>query len=572
MNKQILTDLIFHLTGKMPNPIQEDCIENELLNEIISVKNPLFDLNEFNEVLLIYNKDRISRGFFQFFFLKKKQKNENKLTLKQIEEGVRYFRKLAMLHFGNFIYAYRTLSKLSYEEIENKLKEHLRKPEDIIQGFKNRTAKLQNIKKVGITDIHLLGYLSREGVDLDFRTVIALINATSAYYKQRNPKKFCEFVIKYIKKNELKFKVPIRSPKKVLENYFKNNSIDIKKFTRFLDKIFPEAERLYNNKAKVEKLGKFNFAVYLTWDYMDVYLATSMRRKFEFKNFSQFIDSLFNDKRLKPLKLRYFDPTQSYDDCRVQKGLTEGLMLKRAKCTIYSIQETDTIGKDSELATTLAQGKPVIAYVREINIKKYSKELERQSIDIFTHKIRLLFETFEKEDVINHCLKWLKTQKEKNITNSDELEDFLNTFADKINKFNASKVWNSIETTWAKDKDFKNKNRKEFRMFCFLIAIADKYFYDSRAKTLKDVHPLGLQVNLNTGVANGVLVVRKIDKCAELLYNFLTNQLDLEICYEEKYKYWYLKETISGCIFRVVVDNVKLTNSFWNFYNKLEVN
>lgn len=37
-------------------------------------------------------------------------------------------------------------------------------------------------------------------------------------------------------------------------------------------------------------------------------------------------------------------------------------MLKRARCTIYMAQETDTFGKDSELATTLAQGKPVIVF------------------------------------------------------------------------------------------------------------------------------------------------------------------------------------------------------------------
>lgn len=31
--------------------------------------------------------------------------------------------------------------------------------------------------------------------------------------------------------------------------------------------------------------------------------------------------------------------------------------------------------------------------------------------------------------------------------------------------------------------------------------------YDRRAETLIKSHPLGLQVNLDTGVANGVLVV-----------------------------------------------------------------
>jgi hypothetical protein len=63
------------------------------------------------------------------------------------------------------------------------------------------------------------------------------------------------------------------------------------------------------------------------------------------------------------LKLRYFDPTLSYVDDRISKGLVEMLMLRRASVTIYNASAEDTLGKDSELAATLAQGKAVIVYV-----------------------------------------------------------------------------------------------------------------------------------------------------------------------------------------------------------------
>ena len=49
--------------------------------------------------------------------------------------------------------------------------------------------------------------------------------------------------------------------------------------------------------------------------------------------------------------------------CRLTKGLVEMLMLRRAHVTIYTASKDDTLGKDSELAATLAQGKAVIAYV-----------------------------------------------------------------------------------------------------------------------------------------------------------------------------------------------------------------
>ena len=63
------------------------------------------------------------------------------------------------------------------------------------------------------------------------------------------------------------------------------------------------------------------------------------------------------------MNLRFFDPTQAYCPDRIDKGLVEGLMLKRASCTIYMVGELETLGTISELAATLAQGKPVIAYV-----------------------------------------------------------------------------------------------------------------------------------------------------------------------------------------------------------------
>src|SRR5205085_5728589 len=103
-----------------------------------------------------------------------------------------------------------------------------------------------------------------------------------------------------------------------------------------------------------------------TWDHMDVYFATSMRKRWEFEDLYDFVNGLMTRPELSDLNLRYFDPTQSYTANRVNKGLVESLMLKRARCTVYSVQDTDTLGKDSELASTLAQGKLVIAYVVDI--------------------------------------------------------------------------------------------------------------------------------------------------------------------------------------------------------------
>ena len=97
---------------------------------------------------------------------------------------------------------------------------------------------------------------------------------------------------------------------------------------------------------------------------------------------------------------------------------------------------------------------------------------------------------------------------------------------------------------------------------------AIKRHYDGRARVLCEDHPLGIQVNLTTGVANGVLVVRTVEKCAELVRRIMLRELEFEIEDREDHgmKYAYLRETVSGCIFRVVTGDKMLTNAFWNFY------
>jgi hypothetical protein len=89
-----------------------------------------------------------------------------------------------------------------------------------------------------------------------------------------------------------------------------------------------------------------------------------MRTQEDYVAQSKFIKELFNHPDVQDLKLRYFDPTASYELDRLTKGLIEALMLRRAKVTVYNAQAEDTMGKDSELAATLAQGKPVIVYVQ----------------------------------------------------------------------------------------------------------------------------------------------------------------------------------------------------------------
>ena len=288
-----------------------------------------------------------------------------------------------------------------------------------------------------------------------------------------------------------------------------------------------DARELEERRASVVAQGVRNQSAYLVSDHLDVYVATSMREQHEYLLVSQFCRQLFSHPALAPLKLRWFDPTQAYCRDRIDKGLAEALMLKRAKCTIYLVQETDTLGKDSELASTLAQGKPVIAFVPSADEDYVTRLIdavrtpEASDADVMLKLLRLFRPTaaWESEAV----RRWLSVP---------------GSALDELDALRAELVRSVVE------------------------------HYDRRAETLKNHHPLGIQVNLATGVANGVLVVRNEEDCAALVHGIVTSTLDFSIDEAQigGATYVLLREKISGCVFRVMTGDVQLSNAFWNFY------
>ena len=185
-----------------------------------------------------------------------------------------------------------------------------------------------------------------------------------------------------------------------------------------------------------------------------------MRHKWEFQETFDFINEVFGDSKIEKLNLRYFDPTQSKCKNRIDKGLVEGLMLKRVQCCIYMAQESDTMGKDSELAATLAQGKPVIAYIPTVNIDEYSEKIKRYPLDYFEKRLLIL----QAEEIFD--------DKECDA----EFKKCDNEFGENISRFqkDLDNYRNSQPLTlWEeKENEFKCKN-DYFDIMCRILAIAE---------------------------------------------------------------------------------------------------
>lgn len=489
--------IVQYLCSNEYNPESNKKEEQSLLYFINNAKNNKMNFNQFNELMLLLNQDLIGKDFFNFFFEKKI------IGLDELKKGVINFRAFAMLCFGNFRFAYKKLSRMNKSELDDKLSPYHRNPTELESELKIRATKLLEIDKIEKDKTWFLGYVSGGKVNKE----------TEVSEKEKKPDKaFLQF----------------------REN---------------LTKMSCEIE-------EAQRKAMQNTDVYLTWDCIDVYFATSMRDKWEFEQTYEFIEEVFKDQKLNEFSLRYFDPTQSICKNSREKGLVEGLMLRRATSTIYLAQESDTMGKDSELAVTLAQSKPVIAYVPKHVPEVYSTVIENYPLNFFKKRLLIL----DAEDSFGEILRDLEWKTvllkcEKNF------EQYISEFLDELEEYRSKQPY---ELFSEKEMDFKKTN-KNFHKICKILAIVECFRFEKRAKLLNGIHPLSMQVDLQTGVANGVLVVRNAKDCAKLLYEILTNQMTFTIENDPE-GFVILKEKITGSSFRVVVDNEKLTNSFWNLF------
>lgn len=453
---------------------------------------------QFNELLLLFDQDRVTRAFFDFFF-----GSNGPLKLDALPTCIARFRGFAMLAFGDFRFAYKKLCCLDADGLRQKLGPYSKTTEDLASEFSSRPVPALKIEKIPRSETWCLGYIAK-GVYENEATAVA---------------------------SQIK----------------ESHSTALMKQAEVYQQL---GERI----KQVEAQGLRNTDVYLTWDYMDVYVATSMRKKWEFEETAEFVSALFSHESIRKLRLRYFDPTQSQCAYRIDKGLVEALMLKRARCTVYMVQESDTMGKDSELASTLAQGKPVIAYVPRIDdIEAHAGKLYEYPLDFF--KIR--FQVLQAEGVLDDP----KLRPELSKIEPDFIK-FINEFLQSMALYRQDQplsLWSE------RDKEFK-LNSAPFKSICKLLATAESFNFNKRSRTLREIHPLSLQVHLESGVANGVLVVRSVNDCAEILSKLLTNSLSFSIEEDARQGCTILKEKISQSPFRVVTNYEKMANSFWNFY------
>ncbi|WP_156041696.1 helix-turn-helix domain-containing protein, partial [Chondromyces apiculatus] len=277
--------------------------------------------------------------------------------------------------------------------------------------------------------------------------------------------------------------------------------------------------------ADTQEIAQRNLSHYLSADHIDVYVATSMRSDADFVSVNVFATSLFSHPKVRPFKLRYFNPTQSWVDDRIGKGLVEALMLRRSSVTIYMAQKLDSFGKDSEASVALGQGKPVIVYVPKLVLKSHkfdSETLFAKSRPELVAQLRSMSpalaedvdDSLDDEALVSRIL----TSALGTLDSTDLCELVRGHAADfELEAEDTRLVPDKREgyRRWLKEVATQTSTvaaPAELEQDIRSILVAVGIRLERRAQLFREIHPLALQVILSSGVLNGILVVRSVDR------------------------------------------------------------
>lgn len=357
LNKE---DLITKLKNAIPI-IKEHKIPDGFFETIeLMIESGGFELDrERLNILLSYWKlPPMESGFFDHYF------KENIKSLDELKNSIETFVKDAIWHFGDLEIAYHSLSQ------EEDVDEYFREHSFDIESFKNRLP-WSLVKNIDPQDRGYLGYVSGERPRKQMESigfaeaVIDEIENNKTTYETLNA---AEVATKIYER--LSHELPDLKTRIDEFNNLNSSPIDlftasdIERIKKELSNYRNEVEEILIKVGHLKKTGILNQEHYLrNIESIDVYVATSMRDDREYNDMFKFVNSVFDNPEVLDLNLRYFDPTLCYCESRIDKGIIECLLVRSSKVTIYCAQEGDTFGKDSELAATLAQGKPVIVYV-----------------------------------------------------------------------------------------------------------------------------------------------------------------------------------------------------------------
>jgi hypothetical protein len=326
---------------------------------------------QLNQLLVLGHEAPVGDGFFRYYWLLAPSQHPYDVrttpgfsddylqstgaiaSLGQLKWGLYRLYVDALLYFGNVRTAFRSLRDLSLSQIE----EFFRTERFDTEAIKQRgpSLPLKPIARDGrylISEMACKSYGDSPDAGSDLRTV--LLESFGAHRTSgKSPP-----TIRQLLEN----RVPAAFQARQEEFIFSADEVLDETVSSEAD-LSSKYERIATKFTQARTAALDNTRHYLSMlSDLDVYVATSMRTRQDFRNMADACERIFTDPRLASMNLRYFDPTLSAAGGHEDKGLIECLMVKCAKMLVYCAGEKESYGKDAEAAMALSLGKPVIFY------------------------------------------------------------------------------------------------------------------------------------------------------------------------------------------------------------------
>ncbi|HYA34510.1 MAG TPA: hypothetical protein VEF03_02770 [Candidatus Binataceae bacterium] len=338
---------------------------------------------QLNQLLAFGHEAPVSDDFFRYYWFEKP--SEHPYNVSQLPDfvstaptakGISSVRHLkwglyrlfvdALLYFGNVRTAYRSLRALSQADLRA-FYGRRRFDTGLIQN-RGPALPLEFISK---DDRHLISEMACKSYGDDPESQGELKQALIEAYK----------AAKSASRKAVTFRELIGE--NLERKYAERQEEFIFSATDVLDETVSSEEDLVSKYGKVAKrfaaahaLALKNTDYYLSMvNDLDVYVATSMRKREDFRKMADDCEKIFSDRRLADLQLRYFDPTMSAAKSHEDKGVVECLMVKCAKALVYCAGEKESYGKHAEAAMALSLGKPVIFYCDQERRKRFYRDV-----------------------------------------------------------------------------------------------------------------------------------------------------------------------------------------------------
>jgi hypothetical protein len=339
---------------------------------------------QLNQLLVLGREAPVEDGFFRYYWLQAPERHpysvrdlpgfsdqwlrsDGKIvSLAHLKWGLYRLYVDALLYFGNVRTAFRKLRDVPIAEIEGFFTRR-RFDTDAIKR-RGPSLPLKPIAKDSrylISEMACKSYGEAAGVDGDLRS--ALVESYKAHTAAGNRSPTIREL--------LEDRLPAASQTRQREFIFSADELLDEKVSSESD-LAATYERIAAKFSEARKAALDNTRYYLSMlSDLDVYVATSMRTRQDFRSMADTCDQIFADERLQQMNLRYFDPTLSAAGGHEDKGLIECLMVKCAKLLVYCAGEKESYGKDAEAAMALSLGKPVVFYCDQEQRGRFYREV-----------------------------------------------------------------------------------------------------------------------------------------------------------------------------------------------------